>query len=1096
MLIRLFQQLCKSIYIKRSTSKTPDLTFALSAETKHDYSSAQSKLESVIASHPDFRAGYVALGRVLAKSGQMEKSIHVLRHAATSWPGDFELLLSLGNAFLLDGNANEAISHYHSALSVNPYHVPTLVGLGNALREIGQFEESLKHLSKAQDIVPHVPEIYDNLGQLLQDMGRLTESIENFEIALGINPSFSNAQLHLGISRLLDGDFVQGWSGYESRFTATSTPLALKNYTAWENQNISEGTLRILTEQGLGDEIMFASCIPDVLQKVTNIIVECSPKLEKLFQRSFPSVNIVKKHDDNISNQNDDSNEYVIAMGSLGSIFRKSKNDFPAHNGYLIADSIKRHRWRNKLEALGPGLKVGIAWSGGTRSTRKTLRSIPLAQWDTLLKTQGVHFISLQYTECKEEIAAAETRTGIQIRHWQEAIDDFDETAALVKELDLVISVQTAIVHLAGALGKNIWVMVPECPEWRYLRKGTTLPWYPSARLFRQSRRFEWLDVISNVKIELMKLIETNNNIILTNPAPKKFDMIMKSAHEITHHNLSLTESIDIYNKAMKLIKLGDLKTALSLLQQSSEINPDDIKISLAIANVIHYTGDYTNAIIRYRQIIQNSPNDFLAYSNLGNTLRELARYDEAIVSLKNALDLAPLCAEAAHNLGLCYIALGNLNDAADYFRRASSVNPTYAAPLRALFEMYRESGNIVAAIQMLKEHISKHGEITEAIFLLGLAYYWSNNLTKSEHFLRRATSLDPNHSEAWDNLGITVQDTGRPDEAITYYNKSIDINPSNKAPRWHRALARLTLGDFQNGWEDYEFRPGITESISKTKLPRWNGKVNKNLKLVILPEQGLGDEIMFSSCVPDAVEIVGQTVLICSPKLEQLFKRSFSKSVVSTHYPTHNSALESDSSVISIGSLPFYFRRTPVDFPIRNPYLSACPSSIKSWRHRLSALGSGLKIGISWRGGTAITRETMRSLPLNAWIPILQQQDAHFISLQYTPCDQEIMDCISRYDIEITHWQKAIDDYDQTAALIASLDLVISVQTAVVHLSGALGIPTLALVPARSEWRYGFNQISHPWYSSVSVIRQKTQNDWSTVIESVVRKLNELSHA
>lgn len=1080
MLLRIYQQLFKSISIKRSKSTTPDLTSALAAEKEYDYCSAQSKLEHLIASHPDNRASYVALGRVLAKSGQMEKSISVLSHAASLWPTDSTLQLSLGNSLLLHGNANEAIPCFYTALSTNPFHVPTLVGLGNALREIGQFETAHYYLSRAIEIAPQIPEAYDNLGQLLQDMGRLTESIVNFELALRINPSLSYAQLHLGISRLLDGNYVQGWAGYEARFTATETPIALGNYTIWNNQNLDEGTLRILSEQGLGDEIMFASCIPDVLPKVKKIIVECSPKLVNLFQRSFPSVSVVKKHDINLSNQKNLNNEYVIPIGSLGSIFRKTIFDFPDHKGYLISDLNRRLRWRENLRALGKGLKVGIAWSGGTRSTRKALRSIPLAQWDVLLKTQGVHFISLQHTDSQEEITAIVSRTGIQITHWQEAIDDYDDTAALVSELDLIISVQTAIVHLAGALGKVVWVLVPECPEWRYLRKGTTLPWYPSARLFRQQRRFEWLDVITDVHQELMKQVDSTT----------------ENDHCTVCPNSSFVESIDLYKNAMSLIKIGDHKNALSFLKRCLETNPDDRKASLAIANVMHLSGEYTDAISYYRQIIKNSPDNYLAYCNLGNTLRELARYDEAIVFLNKALDLAPNCSEAAHNLGLCYLALGNSTIAIDNFNRALTTNPNNTSPLRALFELYRESGDIFTLIQLLREHISRHGEITEAIFLFGLAYYWSSDLPQSEHFLRRAITLDPNHSEAWDNLGITVQDAGRPGDAIPYYTTSIDLNPNSRAPRWHRALARLTLGEYQNGWEDYEFRPGITEAIAKTNFPRWNGEINKNLKLIILPEQGIGDEIMFSSCVPDAVNIVGQTILVCSPKLELLFSRSFPNTVVTTNYPTSNSVLDSNTSAISIGSLPLYFRRNQKDFALRGPYLTAHPSSIESWRRKLNSLGPGLKIGISWRGGTAITRDTKRSIPLIAWESILRHQNAHFISLQYTPCDQEIVDCNSKFNVSITHWQQAIDDYDQTAALIASLDLIISVQTAVVHLCGALDKPTFALVPARPEWRYGFNHNSMDWYSSVSVIRQQTPNDWSSVIEHVARKLKEFSNA
>lgn len=1097
MLTRLYHQLRHHFRLRTLKSVTPDLQAAFLAEVEQDYATALRELEITYAAFPDDRDCQLAFGRVLAKSGQLTRSIGMLRSTATRWPNDSEIHLTLANALFLDGDANEAITHFRAALVTNPSYVPALVGLGNALRETGLFEEAYRHLTKAVDIAPHIPEIFDNMGQLLQDMGQLKESMENFKTALLINPSFANAQLHLGISQLLDGDFEQGWYGYEARLIATHPPADYKNYLRWSGQHIPYGTLLLLTEQGLGDEIMFASCFPDVISRVKNIVVECSPKLCELYQRSFPTISVIKKNGVALIDRKQTETEYAMHIGSLGSIFRKTKSDFPSHAGYLIADPDKRRRWREKLLALGPGLKVGIAWSGGTRLTRTKLRSVPLLQWDAILKTQSVHFISLQHTECAHEIAAVTTCTGVSIQHWQAAIDDYDETAALVCELDLIISVQTAVVHLAGALGKPVWAIIPVCPEWRYLREGVNLPWYPSVRLFRQHQRAEWQDVLANVQLNLTKLVardqEKNPITLICN------DTVLSSNPTVSTSNLTASPpKVDsgLYKEAISLVKRGDLSNALELLRQSAVISPRDLKISRAIANILHLNGDFSEAIDCYRRIILAAPDDTISYSNLGNSLRELGQYNEAAKHLQKALSLTPSCAEAAHNLGLCHLALDEIYDAIANFKRAISMSPFFAAPLRALFEVYRKSGDVNAAINLLQGHISQYGECAEAIFLLGLGYYWTGDLAQGERYFRRAIAIDPSHSEAWDNLGVTIQDAGKPGDAIAYYSKSIEINSKSNAPRWHRALARLALGDFQHGWEDYEFRPGISESLARVGLPRWNGEANPNIRLLVLPEQGLGDEIMFSSCVPDAAKTVAQTVLVCSSKLERLFARSFPNAIVTTEYSASTAAHGASTASISIGSLPLYFRRKTEDFALLTPYLAADPSSVQGWRHKLNTLGPGLKVGISWQGGTTFTRRAMRSLPLSAWLPVLRCEGAHFVSLQYTPIGQELSNFASRYGIEITHWQEAIDDYDQTAALISALDLVVSIQTAVVHLSGALGKPTWVLVPARPEWRYGLYQNSLPWYSNVIVFRQQTPNEWSSVIADVAHLLNARSNA
>jgi len=181
--------------------------------------------------------------------------------------------------------------------------------------------------------------------------------------------------------------------------------------------------------------------------------------------------------------------------------------DFPQHTGYLKADPERVTKWRKKLAELGPGMKVGISWRGGTHNTRSPLRSIALERWDAIFSIPGVCFVNLQYTgEAESEINALAEMRGNRVAYWPEAIADYEETAALVSALDLTLSVCTAVVHLAGALGRPVWVMAPYSPEWRYGRSGDTMPWYPTARILRQERFGEWDTVLEAVAARLHKL--------------------------------------------------------------------------------------------------------------------------------------------------------------------------------------------------------------------------------------------------------------------------------------------------------------------------------------------------------------------------------------------------------------------------------------------------------------------------------------------------------------------------------------------------------------------------------------------------------------
>jgi hypothetical protein len=234
------------------------------------------------------------------------------------------------------------------------------------------------------------------------------------------------------------------------------------------------------------------------------VVWECEHRLAPLLQRSFPDVQVIGSRHELVPLWLRQVGEidYQVSICSLPGVFRNRPEDFPRHQGYLKADADKVARWRAELERLGPGLKVGLSWRGGTTSTRRRLRSIALRELHAILGTPGCRFVSLQYGDCAAEIEEAR-REGVALQHWQEAIDDYDETAALCMALDLTVSVCTAVIHLNGALGRTVWVMVPSVPEWRYGRSGDTMPWYPSARLLRQRVEGPWEEVFARVANEL-----------------------------------------------------------------------------------------------------------------------------------------------------------------------------------------------------------------------------------------------------------------------------------------------------------------------------------------------------------------------------------------------------------------------------------------------------------------------------------------------------------------------------------------------------------------------------------------------------------------
>lgn len=436
-------------------------------------------------------------------------------HESPARIDDPETLNRLGAERLDAQDLEGAVAAFRSAVEARPDFAEACGNLAYALvLQEDCPDEALAWARRATQFAPQRPDPYCNLAMVLQHLNRSEESLEAAETALRLAPGHAQARYGRALALLALGRFAEGWPAHEARREILrSFRLPRYPYPEWRGEDLAGRTLLVYAEQGLGDEIMFASCLPEVISRAGHCLIECSPRLQPIFARSFPAATVTGAE----QTARDLAWPQRLALrvdcqtpaGTLPLYLRREWSEFPRHQGYLVADPGRRRRWRSRLDALGSGLKVGISWRGGPRAAGRSARSIPLADWAPLLAAAGAaaHFVSLQYTDCADEVAAVNGRLGVRIHHWQEAIDSYDDTAALVAELDLVIAVRTAVIHLAGALGRRAWVLVPAGPGWRYLAAGEALPWYPSVRMFRQARFWEWAPVIERVAQELREFV-------------------------------------------------------------------------------------------------------------------------------------------------------------------------------------------------------------------------------------------------------------------------------------------------------------------------------------------------------------------------------------------------------------------------------------------------------------------------------------------------------------------------------------------------------------------------------------------------------------
>jgi Tfp pilus assembly protein PilF len=475
---------------------------------------AESRLlyERILQKSSDNAEAQFYLGLILGRTGSYSAAEALLGKVVATQPQFVDALNALGNIAKLQEHWTVAEHHYRRALSVQPGNTTILANLGLCLRESGQLETAELVLRRALEVSPPLPEAMLNLALTMADSGKQNEGLTLLRRALELDANFAEAHAALAHLLLQKGEFAAGWPEYEWRFQCVDAPTQdVYSYARWNGGLIHDKVLLVRAEQGLGDQIMFASCFSDVLARTGQCIIECEPRLVGLFSRSFPGVTFypyVAKRKPQWT-VNGVLPDIQIHVGSLPGLFRRGSTDFPSHLGYIVADSSRVERWRKRLAQLGSGLKVGISWRGGAPRTRQATRSISFAAWMPLLRQEGATFVSLQYNLGAEEIDALAQTSAVKVHHWQEVIDDYEETAALVSALDLIISVQTAVVHLAGALGKPAWALVSATPEWRYMSFGEFMPWYPSVRLLRQAHRGDWLSVIEQAAAMLAAAIQS-----------------------------------------------------------------------------------------------------------------------------------------------------------------------------------------------------------------------------------------------------------------------------------------------------------------------------------------------------------------------------------------------------------------------------------------------------------------------------------------------------------------------------------------------------------------------------------------------------------
>jgi len=447
----------------------------------------------------------------LAREGRFSEALSLIEAAVSGGARTARALALRSSLLLQTGQAEAAFLAAEEALNAVDGAAVIWKVRGDALQALGRPAEALESYGKAMALGPQHYDPHVGAAGALRALGRYHEALAACDAALELSPGNAEARYHRGLLRLLIGDYEGGWADYQARWQVPSfvarsgafvTPAVRQRLTTAPTREALAGRhVVVVAEQGIGDQIMFASMLPDLAEVAGQVTCVCDRRLIGLFSNAMPQVRFVDVREAPLPAGR--SVEVVVAIGDLGGVFRGGPETFRGAP-YLRPTEASVQHWAGRLPPREGRPRVGLSWRGGAGFTNREGRSMSLNAMAPLLSGVAADWISLQYGDVSQELAEAGSEMPVTpLAFRPDEIDDFDALAGLLANLDAVVSVQTALVHLCGALGKTCLTLIPPQPEWRYGAEGETLPWYGSVRLFRRAPEDGWEPALQQIADQL-----------------------------------------------------------------------------------------------------------------------------------------------------------------------------------------------------------------------------------------------------------------------------------------------------------------------------------------------------------------------------------------------------------------------------------------------------------------------------------------------------------------------------------------------------------------------------------------------------------------
>lgn len=709
-----------------------------------------------------------------------EGALSLCQEVLRANPQRFDVWTLYGMALKGLERLEESVKAYRKAIEINPNYPDAHNNLANNLKKMGQFEEAARCYDKAVQLVPEYWSAYIGLNGTLQALGRYSEAMDCLNKVIAKNPEHADAHFDRGLLYYLLGDLKAGSEEYEWRYKRGVPPPRGFPQPIWKGESFAGKRLLVYSEQGIGDALQMMRYLPRVVALGGEVILEIHEPLIRLarsvsgLNHFFPKGAALPAFD------------LQISIMSLPLVFGSTMETIPNQVPYLEVPAELSAAWRQRL-SRHQGFKVGMVWAGRPTYGNDSQRSPGLRALMALWQMTEVNYFLMQVGEAQHELW--DVTLPENCIDLSSEINDFTDTAAIVQNLDLIISPDTAMAHLAGAMGKPVWGLHAHLAEWRWMTEREDTPWYPSMRIFRQPQRGRWDLLVDKVKKELANLLtETVIEGVAKENLKKAVELKPEPSQTPVEAVADSPEVVALFQKAYGAFQKNALEQALNFIQKAHGLNPGSISHWVLKGMILRRLGRWDEAVEAYHSALRFDPNCIDAYNNMANGYRALKQWDKASECYRKALEINPGVLDLWTSIADVLRLQGKLDEAEASVQKALSLSLESTEAYNALGNIRVDMKQVEEGIACFKKALQINPNYVVAIYNLGVALQLVDKHREAVDLYLRLLKLDAKHTSALYNLGLAYQRIMRIDEADKTYLRVLELDANHFSARFNRA--------------------------------------------------------------------------------------------------------------------------------------------------------------------------------------------------------------------------------------------------------------------------------------------------------------------